>query len=427
MKIERPNKLRNTIVLSFCLFALVLTILYGVFVFLGMRQIEDKVFTNQLQSIVDRHLQGTTNGSSQLTLPGLSTYVGTERMPIFLFDLVGRYPLGYHEVRFIRDDRETELQFAIEKQPGTDNRIYFVYDVSGMEISEKWQNAFILLLVLAGIIVSCLGVVVGVFLASKFTNPLSELTRKIDTFSGDDLPTDLIRPGPLDEIGFLGYSLEQANERVNQFIVREKEFTRNASHELRTPLTVIKGAAELLTKRFIEEKIEVPRALKRIDRASQEMKLTIDTFLMLAREDNVPHFEEVELGKLCGRVVDDLQLMAGWKNMSILLKCPQSISCWSSPQVLRIILSNLLRNAIEHSTGTEIVVKVTGNELQVTDNGGGIASEVAPKILQPGVRDKRSTGTGFGLSIVNRICTRLGWTLEIDSSGQEGTIITVIF
>lgn len=424
---RQPPTLRNTIILSFCLFGLILTACYGTSVFLGMRLLEDRLFKNQLQSIVESYLHGAASGSPQLTQPGLTTYLGTEEMPLSLVNLVKHYPLGYHELHFKQAETEYELHIAIQQRPGTTKRLYFIYDVNGLEVSENRQYAFILLLILTGALVCCLGLVIGFLIAGRITSPLSELTRRIQSFSDKDLPTNLVTPGVPEEINFLGRSLEHANERINHFLVREKEFTRNASHELRTPLTVIKGATELLEKQLSAKGRKYPRAIDRINRSIQEMELTNDTFLMLAREDNVPPAEKVELGKLCSTTVDELQLLAIDQNMVIRIECKKPVILLVSPQVIRIILSNLLRNAIQHSAGKKILIRVAEDRLQVVDDGCGITNNLAEKVQQLGMENTNSFGTGFGLSIVERICTRLGWSLKIESPPKAGTKITVIF
>ena len=104
-----------------------------------------------------------------------------------------------------------------------------------------------------------------------------------------------------------------------------------------------------------------------------------------------------------------------------------SSTVWASPLVIRIVLGNLLRNAVQHSSGHCITVQVTDNSLQVSDDGCGMASELVHKALQPGVKSSLSGGTGFGLTIVDRICTRLDWQLDIESSTETGTRISVLF
>ena len=80
--------------------------------------------------------------------------------------------------------------------------------------------------------------------------------------------------------------LHTLGERVESFVARERNFTRDASHELRTPLTVIRVAADLLEgERELSARGE--RSLRRIQRASRDMEAVIDAFLILAREADI--------------------------------------------------------------------------------------------------------------------------------------------
>ncbi len=425
MNLSRP--LQHIIIICFCLFALLLTSFYGTFVFLGLSRMEDSLFKNQLQSIVEQYLQDVTHGPPDLTPPGLSTYIGTEEMPEPLFELVGRYPSGYHELQFDQSGVDTELQFAIQNLPDSKERIYFIYDVKGVEVSDERQAAMIFILFLVGTLVCCMGFAVGFIISKKIVSPLNALTQKIELFSGTDLPTDLTVTDAPEEINFLGTRLGLANERINQFIIREKEFTRNASHELRTPLTAIQGATELLEKRFLTEQGEVPRPLERILRSVKEMELTVETFLMLAREEKLTPCEQIDINHICAELVDEMRTFINHSGKKIRHIDQNTVMLQAPPQVIRIVIGNLLRNAIQHSSGNCITVRVTDNSLQVSDDGAGMPRDLVDKVLQPGIRDSFSGGTGFGLTIVDRICTRLGWRLDVQSSTETGTEITVLF
>ncbi|HET8708535.1 MAG TPA: histidine kinase dimerization/phospho-acceptor domain-containing protein, partial [Pseudomonadales bacterium] len=74
-------------------------------------------------------------------------------------------------------------------------------------------------------------------------------------------------------------------DRIGQFIVRERNFTRYASHELRTPLTVIKASAANLLLADLSEKCR--RHVDRIQATVQEMEALLETLLLLAREDEI--------------------------------------------------------------------------------------------------------------------------------------------
>ena len=421
------KKLQTNIIISFALFAFLLTTFYGTLVFLGLSNItEDRVFRKQLEAIVEQYQQGVVTGSPAHTLPGLATFVGIDNIPPPLFELVGDFPVGYHELQFDLGGVESEIQFAIHKVPDSDELVYFIYDVSGIESSVKRQPVIVTTLILSGIVVTLIGLVIGYAISRKIVSPLYRLTRKIESFSDQELPTYLNIPGAPEEINFLGQSLSHANKRINRFIIREKEFTRNASHELRTPLTVIKGAAELLGKRYLTETEQIPRPLERITHSVIEMELTIDTFLILAREDEIPQSEEVDLNLLSNGIIEEIRHTI-YADKDIQLIAEASPIVVAPPQVVRIVVSNLLRNAIQHSTGNCIKIRISERSLGVSDNGSGIPVDLADKILQPGTRSLEAGGTGFGLTIVDRICTRLGWKLNIDSSTETGTEIKVLF
>jgi len=92
---------------------------------------------------------------------------------------------------------------------------------------------------------------------------VSHLAEQVAKSGPNNLPTDLSRNFYEDEVGVLAKALEQSMQRVEAFVNREQQFTRDVSHELRTPVTVIKGAAELLKRHFTAEKKSAPRSLSR--------------------------------------------------------------------------------------------------------------------------------------------------------------------
>ena len=96
----------------------------------------------------------------------------------------------------------------------------------------------------------------------------------------ENLPFDID-----DDIQVLSDAIVNLGERLDAFITREHNFTRDASHELRSPLTVINIAADML---LAEQ--ELPAAAKksvmRIKRAASDMEELTEAFLLLARESD---------------------------------------------------------------------------------------------------------------------------------------------
>ncbi len=62
--------------------------------------------------------------------------------------------------------------------------------------------------------------------------------------------------------------------------------------------------------------------------------------------------------------------------------------------------------------------------LIIADTGSGIAADIAGKVTELAVKGSQSTGYGFGLSIVKRLCEHQGWQLTLTS--EQGTKISVI-
>ncbi|HSN01224.1 MAG TPA: HAMP domain-containing sensor histidine kinase, partial [Rudaea sp.] len=89
---------------------------------------------------------------------------------------------------------------------------------------------------------------------------------------------------PDGDVETLARALHGFASRIEEFVERERNFTRDASHELRSPLTVIKLAADVL----VEEDVSpfAQRALQRIRRSVRDMQAMLETFLLLARESD---------------------------------------------------------------------------------------------------------------------------------------------
>jgi signal transduction histidine kinase len=85
------------------------------------------------------------------------------------------------------------------------------------------------------------------------------------------------------DVESLAYALHGFATRLEEFVERERAFTRDASHELRTPLTVIKGSADMLLDDD-ESPPFVRRTAERVLRAVRDMESLIESFLILARE-----------------------------------------------------------------------------------------------------------------------------------------------
>jgi signal transduction histidine kinase len=223
-------------------------------------------------------------------------------------------------------------------------------------------------------------------------------------------------------------ALDDFTERLQLFIEREQNFTRDASHELRTPLSVIKSSLGLLQKRTDYQPNE-QQSLLMIEKTLADMEGLIDTLLLLAREESSPLPEEpVLINDLLSTLVEQAQRALGHHNISIEIKQHCLLSVPAAEKVLTILFTNLLRNAFSYTKTGFIVVKIDDLQVSVSDTGIGMEKQQLEKVFDPFYRaNADGSGHGLGLTIVKRLCNQFGWALTIRSKPGEGTCISVSF
>jgi signal transduction histidine kinase len=309
-----------------------------------------------------------------------------------------------------------------------DKFLYLLYDVSGLEFTEKRKLNIGIVLAAGVILIIALGLWIGWLTSRKVMAPVSHLAEQVDKSGPDNLPTDLSRHFYQDEVGVLARALEQTMQRVEAFVNREHQFTRDVSHELRTPVTVIKGAVELLKRYFAGEKKSEPRSLSRIERSVKKMENIIETLLWLSREDVADHQGPVfAVTSAVREVIEQNRYLIAGKPIEIDLIVKAEPQLTVPCPLFQIALTNLIRNALQSRPNGKITVDVHTDRVVVSDTGVGIAAKDLKTVTQPHVRGSGSEGFGLGLSIVSRLCDRFGWQLDIQSTVGSGTTVHLIF
>jgi signal transduction histidine kinase len=257
----------------------------------------------------------------------------------------------------------------------------------------------------------------GYWLARRATAPLERLAALVAQAEPGQLPRAFAHAFPDNEIGALAKGLEQAMDRIAEFIEREQHFTRDASHELRTPLAVVSGAARLLASGPLAT--QQATQVQRIAAASEAMSQSVDTLLALAREDlgQAAKAEPVLLLPLVeSTVVQHAHLLDG-KTVEVIVDVGGQDSAVCRRAALSILLSNLVSNAFAHTMAGQIRISMEQGCLVVADSGPGIEAH----LHRAGARGGSSQGFGLGLSIVHRLAARSSIGLEIVSEAGAGT------
>ena len=230
-------------------------------------------------------------------------------------------------------------------------------------------------------------------------NPLARLQHWTDTLTPESLQQsapDFYYP----ELNQLAELIRSSLLSVQQSVAREQRFIRHASHELRTPISVIRSNLALVW-RLLEREHASRAAVERIDRASRTMKDLTETLLWLGRSQDEPlECTAVELASEIQQWQQELNYLL--QNKDIRLNITTEAGSYCLPHTaLRIVVTNLLRNAIQHTWQGSIEVQQSGLSIRIT-NQGELADQTQP-----------NTGYGLGLELVEQLCERLGWCYQV--------------
>jgi signal transduction histidine kinase len=283
---------------------------------------------------------------------------------------------------------------------------------------------------------------------------LSDLTEGLKAFAAGDLDAR-IEPKGHDELtvaaeGFNHMAglvrehdreLSQLNDRLIAADRLKSEFVANMSHDLRTPLNSIIGfSGVLMTGMAGHLTEEQKRQVRFINRSGEHLKSLVDDVLDISRLDSVgweSRPRRFELEPLVQDVVDTIHSSAAAKSIKVTSAVsPKGAHVVADELGVRRILMNLAGNAAKFTTHGSIDIEVTvkRNELRlvVSDTGPGIAEQDRARIFEPFEQARTSVpgvakpeGSGLGLSIVRRIATGLGGTMELESDLGKGSRFSV--
>ncbi len=219
---------------------------------------------------------------------------------------------------------------------------------------------------------------------------------------------------------------------------RELEsFAYSISHDLRAPLRGIDGFSQLLLEEYQDKLDATGRGyLDRVRRAAQRMGTLIDDILELSRVTrHSMRRTHVDLSQLAREILDELA--HGAPGCAIEASIAPDCTAFGDPQLLRVLMQNLLENAWKYS-GRQAAPKIAfGRETAdgeavffVRDNGVGFDMKYAGRLFTPFQRlhkPEEFEGTGIGLATVARIVQRHGGRVWAEAvPGQGATLRFVV-
>jgi two-component system, sensor histidine kinase and response regulator len=216
----------------------------------------------------------------------------------------------------------------------------------------------------------------------------------------------------------------------------EQERTRELflgvlGHDLRNPLNAIMVATDFLIRHGALADAH-QRIAETADRAATRMHRMISDILDLTRVKlggGMPTtFRPCDLGELARAATEELGMTHPTRQLRIQIQGDVRGN-WDSDRLTQVV-SNLVGNAIEHSTADPITVSVVDAGARVTleihSQGPPIPPESFARLFEPFQRsDSKTVGLGLGLFIVREVARAHEGTVEVRSTARAGTSFVV--
>lgn len=266
---------------------------------------------------------------------------------------------------------------------------------------------------------------------SRGLRPAARLGEAIARMDEGDLGEPIVIAGLPTELEAPVTKLNQLLERLGESFARERRFTADVSHELRTPLAGLRTILEVAASRD-RAAADYRHAIGECSAIVQQMHAMVENLLMLARVD-AKLVEVVRERIILRALVDDVwngfAARAADRSLVFFNEIAPGAFAVSDRDKLRVIVSNLLSNAVEYTAEGGRIVARSGDRdgfpLEFVDSGPPIPETILPRIFDRFVRADaaRSGGLhcGIGLALAKTLSSMLDLSLTASNHG-DGTV-----
>ena len=268
--------------------------------------------------------------------------------------------------------------------------------------------------------------------------PLSVLAEEIDRVDSDQMGHRIARPLP-EELRPAADRLNELLDQLSTSMARERAFSSDLAHEFKTPLAGIRAKIDLARSRDRQAE-NYRQTLDDCLTISREMEATVESMLTLARLEGGKlrlGQREIPLRSAIERVWRDFKAQAKAQGTTIHHQIQAGMTLHTDPTLLRIILRNLLENAVVHS-GNKDVIRIEGatsdegRRIAITNGGSSLTQAEAERACERFWRGDSARPTpgrhcGLGLSLVRQSVKLLGGQLAIASERGGEFRVELIF
>ncbi|TQD40612.1 sensor histidine kinase [Haloflavibacter putidus] len=186
----------------------------------------------------------------------------------------------------------------------------------------------------------------------------------------------------------------------------QKEFTENAAHELQTPLAIMANKLELLLESEnlnAAQSKQIAEILQTLNRLNHLNK----ALLLLAKIENKQYNQEeaITINKVIDKVLNDFEDFISYKNLAVKRDYEQDITWHLDKHLAYVLCSNLIKNALFHSSeNAEICIQSKQDKLSICNTGSAKALDASVIFNRFTKGANQPKSTGIGLAVAKAIC-----------------------
>ena len=283
---------------------------------------------------------------------------------------------------------------------GNNKYIYLQrYGYNLMLKDTKSQNGRLQITILVALLIGTLFFFLYIGMIRNLS-PLKKLNRQIEEFAKGNMNIKITQKSN-DEIGKIAQSFDNAIHHIRTLLDSKNLFMRNMMHELKTPITRGRIAIEMVEDGMSKETLI--RAFERMN----ELIAELAHIERLTTQDFTPLMSEVHIDN----IIDDAISLLLCSREQLLIQT-EEITLLTDKKLLTLAIKNLLDNALKYSDDEKATIIGHKRSIKIISKGKSLEYPLEYYLEPFTQEEKRNSGFGLGLYIVNNIAQRLKYTLN---------------
>ena len=356
-----------------------------------------------------------------------------EKIPDFEDAVSSASSVGRYKGKLNSGESVMTLTHAIRNYSG--NAVGAVWFVISLKEANHKIFLYTFIAVIVGLIIISAVAVSGFYFIRSIVKPVSMMSDTSKQIAQGDFNARVEKMYD-DEVGDLCDSI---NDMAHELDANEKlknDFISRVSHELRTPLTAIKGWAETM-QNGVPDRITLEKGMSVIVKESSRLTSLVEELLDFSKLQSgrlTMQMEKMDILAEVDEAVYMLRERALSEHKHLLYDEPEKMPIiLGDRNRLKQVILNIIDNALKYTPeGGMIGVQVYRDfvddtiKIVVADNGCGITPEDLPKVKDKFYKaNQKINGSGIGLAVADEIISLHKGTLDIESSVEVGTTVTI--